>query len=130
MTFASIFLRVQYWSERGTPDGKIQSAWCRPPSRAARLLKMILTDSWDASIWQAAGEITVAFAQLEQVLWLSGPFPFEKSALAKNASAEAARQSSAPRRHAGRSAALRRGRCQGRRSRNLIPCYVRSSHET
>jgi hypothetical protein len=40
-------------------------------TETTRLFKMILTDNWDVSIWQVVGEITVAFAQLEQVLWLS-----------------------------------------------------------
>jgi hypothetical protein len=40
-------------------------------TETTQLFKMILTDSWDAKIWKIVGEITVAFAQLEQILWLS-----------------------------------------------------------
>ena len=36
-----------------------------------QLFKMILTDNWDETIWKIVGEIVVAFAQLEQILWLS-----------------------------------------------------------
>ena len=34
------------------------------------VFKMILTDQWDAEITKVVGEITIAFGQLEHVLWL------------------------------------------------------------
>jgi hypothetical protein len=34
-------------------------------------LKVILTDSWDDDIWLAVGQIAVAFAQLDHILWIS-----------------------------------------------------------
>lgn len=35
------------------------------------LFNMILTDKWDAGTLRVVGEIAIAFAQLEQILWLS-----------------------------------------------------------
>ncbi len=35
------------------------------------LFKMILTDQWDERICEVVGQIAIAFAQLEHVLWVS-----------------------------------------------------------
>jgi hypothetical protein len=35
------------------------------------LFKMILTDQWDEETWKVVGQIAIAFAQLEHILWLS-----------------------------------------------------------
>ncbi len=35
------------------------------------LFKMILTDKWDEGTWKVVGQIAIAFAQLEHILWLS-----------------------------------------------------------
>ena len=40
-------------------------------TETTKLFSMILTDSWNEEITQAVGEVAVAFAQLEHVLWIS-----------------------------------------------------------
>ncbi len=40
-------------------------------TEATTLFKMILTDKWDEGTWKVVGQIAIAFAQLEHILWLS-----------------------------------------------------------
>lgn len=40
-------------------------------TETTQLFKMILTDKWDEKTLKVVGQIAIAFAQLEQILWLS-----------------------------------------------------------